>query len=54
MCVQLNGQSTTGFTVADGVRIVLVENNVQVLSLERSLGSEEATARVSVEVLVPH
>jgi hypothetical protein len=50
--VQLNGQAT-GFVVADAVRIVLVENDVRVISFERSLGSEEVTAHVSVNVLIP-
>jgi prepilin-type N-terminal cleavage/methylation domain-containing protein len=52
--VQLGGQSTAGYVVADGVRLVPVENNVQVLSLEKSLTSEEATVCVSIELLVPH
>jgi type II secretory pathway pseudopilin PulG len=51
--VELNGQSSTGYTVADGVRLVPIENNVQVISLDRSLTSEEVTAHVSVEVKVP-
>ncbi len=50
--VQLHGQAA-GEVVADGVRLVLLENDVQILSLDRSLGSEEVTAHVSVNVLVP-
>jgi prepilin-type N-terminal cleavage/methylation domain-containing protein len=51
---ELAGQAAVGYVVADAVRLFPIENNVQILSLERSLGSEEVTARVSVEVLVPH
>jgi len=50
--VQLNGQAT-GDLVADAMRLVPVENDVQVLSLERSLQSEAVTAHVLVDVLVP-
>lgn len=50
--VQLSGQAA-GYLVADGMRLVPVENEVQVLSLERTLDSEEVTAHVLVNVLVP-
>jgi type II secretory pathway pseudopilin PulG len=39
--------------VADAVRIVPVRNDVRVLSLEKSLTGEEATAHVSVILQVP-
>ena len=39
--------------VADGVRIVPVQNTVQILSLNRSLTSVAETAQVSVTVQVP-
>ena len=41
------------WVVADAVRIVPVRNEVQVLSLEKSLSSEDVTAQVSVTVQVP-
>lgn len=50
--VQLHSQAA-GQVVADGVRLVLVENDVRILSLDRSLGSEEVTAHVFVNLLVP-
>jgi hypothetical protein len=50
--VQLNGQAT-GYLIADGVRLVPVENDVQILSLERSLGGEAVTAHVSINSPVP-
>ncbi|MFC1596598.1 hypothetical protein ACFL5Q_01445 [Planctomycetota bacterium] len=45
--VELN-DAANGWVCADAVRIVAVRNTVEVLSLEKSLGSEEVTARVSV------
>lgn len=42
-----------GNIMADAVRIVPVENIVQVISVEKSLGSEEVTAHVSITVQVP-
>ena len=50
--VRLNGQAT-GYLIADGVRLVPVENNVQILFLERSLGGEAVTAHVSINSPVP-
>ena len=42
-----------GRVIADGVRIIPVQNIVQVLSLDRSLTSEDVTAHVAVTVQVP-
>ncbi len=52
--VQLDGEATSGYVVADGMRLVPLENRVQVLSLDKSSATEDVTANVSVEVLVPH
>jgi prepilin-type N-terminal cleavage/methylation domain-containing protein len=52
--VKLSGESTAGYVVADGLQLVPIENNVQVLSLQKSLGSEEVTVHVSVQQIVPH
>ena len=38
--------------IADGVRLVPVQNDVQVTSLDKSITSEDVTAHVSVTVLV--
>ena len=51
--VALLSQSS-GNLVADGIRIVPIENNVQVISVQKSLTGEEVTAHVSVEQIVPH
>lgn len=51
--VKLIGEAAAGYSVADGIRLIPIENNVQILSLDRSFDGEEATVRVSVEVLVP-
>ena len=45
--------NANGNIVADAVRIVPTGNDVQVLSLEKSLTSEDVTAQVSVTVQVP-
>ncbi|HEV3258177.1 MAG TPA: hypothetical protein VG013_14925 [Gemmataceae bacterium] len=50
--VQLSDKAD-GRVVADGVRIIPVQNTVQVLSLDRSLTSENVTAHVSVTVQGP-
>lgn len=42
-----------GSVAADGVRLVPLENDVRVLSLDRSMNSEEVQVRVQVNVLVP-
>lgn len=42
-----------GKVIADGVRLVQVQNSVQINSLEKSLTGEVTTAHVSVTVLVP-
>ena len=47
--VELAGQTPDGYVEADGMRIVPVENTVQVQSLQRSLNSEQVTATVSVQ-----
>lgn len=39
--------------IADGVRLVPVQNDVRVTSLNKSITSEEVTVHVSVTVLVP-
>jgi prepilin-type N-terminal cleavage/methylation domain-containing protein len=46
--VTIGNEATDGHVVADGVRIVPVENRLQILSLEKSFDSERATARVRV------
>lgn len=45
--------SAAGSVAADGVRLVPRQNEVRVVSLDRSLTSEETTARVSVKAEVP-
>ncbi|MBN1394418.1 MAG: hypothetical protein JW959_05305 [Pirellulales bacterium] len=50
--VKLHSQ-TDGEVVADGVRLALVENDVQILSVDRSLTSETVTVHVQIDVLVP-
>ena len=50
--VQLHSQATSE-VVADGVRLSPVKNDVQILSIDRSLDSEEATVHVLVNVQVP-
>ena len=52
LLVQLNGQAT-GFLAADGAPTYPVENDVEVVSLDKSLNSEEVTAHVTVNVVVP-
>ena len=42
-----------GFIAADAVRIVPVRNELQVLSLQKSLATEEVTVRVTVDVQTP-
>lgn len=42
-----------GKVIADGVRLVQVQNDVQINSLEKSLTGEDTTAHVSVTDLVP-
>ena len=42
-----------GRVIADGVRLIAVRNVVQMLSLEKSLTSENVTAHVAVTVKVP-
>jgi hypothetical protein len=50
--VQLSAQSD-GSVAADCVQLVPLLNDVQVLSLVRSLNGEDVTAQVQVQVLVP-
>ncbi len=50
--VELNN-SAGGKVAADAVRLVRVENDVRITSMEKSLDSEEVTAHVSVTVQVP-
>jgi len=50
--VQLS-DNANGRVIADGVRVIPVQNTVQVLSLDQSLTSETVTAHVSVTVQVP-
>ncbi len=50
--VQLNN-SAGDKVIADGVRLVRVENEVRITSVEKALDSEEVTAHVSVTELVP-
>lgn len=45
--------SAAGSVAADGVRLVPLQNEVRVVSLDRSLTSEEMTARVSINAEVP-
>jgi hypothetical protein len=45
--------ASNGSVAADGLRLVPVGNEVAVLSLERSLNSEDITVQVSVDVVVP-
>jgi len=52
LLVELSDQAD-GMVVADGVRIARVENEVRVLSLDKSLTREEVTAHVLVTVRVP-
>jgi prepilin-type N-terminal cleavage/methylation domain-containing protein len=47
------GVSATGYVVADSIRLVPLVNDIQVLSLQRSLDSEAVTAHVSIDVKVP-
>jgi hypothetical protein len=47
--VQLSAQSN-GSVAADGVQLVPLQNDVQVLSLERSFSGEDVTAEVQVRV----
>jgi hypothetical protein len=42
-----------GEVLADAVRIVRIENDVAVLSVEKTLAEDEVTARVSVTIQVP-
>jgi len=50
--VRLNGQPAAGgYVVADAVRLVPVENNVQITSVVRSFDGKTATAKVTV---TPH
>jgi len=42
-----------GSAAADGVRLVPLQNEVRVVSLDRSLTSEEMTVRVEVNAEVP-
>ena len=48
--VQLNGQAT-GFLVADAMCLAPVENDVEVQSLDESLGTDEVTVHVLVNVV---
>jgi hypothetical protein len=50
--VQLSAQSN-GSVAADAVQLAPLQNDVQVLSLDRSLDGEDVTAQVQVGVLVP-
>lgn len=50
--VELSAQSD-GSVAADGVQLVPLQNDVRVLSLNRSMNSEEVTVRVQVNVVVP-
>ncbi len=52
--VQLDGEAASGYVVADGMRLHPIENKVSVISLSMSSTVDQATAHVSVEVLVPH
>lgn len=45
--------SANGKVIADGIRLVPVENEVRIISVEKSLNSEEVTAHVSVTERVP-
>jgi hypothetical protein len=45
--------NANGRVIADGLRIVSIQNDVQVMSVERSLTSEEMTVHASVTILVP-
>jgi hypothetical protein len=47
------GTQNNGSVAADGMRLVPVRNDVRVLSLERSLASEDMTVHVAVDVVVP-
>jgi Tfp pilus assembly protein PilV len=50
--VRLSAQKD-GSVAADGVQLVPLKNDVQVLSVVRSMSGEEVTAQVQVQVLVP-
>jgi hypothetical protein len=50
--VELNDYANNR-VVADGVRLIAKFNTVQILSLDRTLTSEEVTAQVAVTVVVP-
>lgn len=51
--VVLSDDANEERVIADGARIVPWKNDVQVVSLDKSLTSEEMTAHVSVTVVVP-
>ena len=51
--VELSDYANNSRVVADAVRIVRLKNDVQILSLEKSLISEEMTVHVSVTVGTP-
>ena len=50
--VRLGAQSN-GSVAADGVQLIPLQNDVQIVSLDRSLGGENVTAQVHVNVRVP-
>lgn len=47
------GSQATAEVVADCVRLVLVENEVKIISMDHSLDSENVTVHVSITVQVP-